>query len=352
MQRRTHLTISETLPEFVDYAIAEKRLAPKTRRGYMEAIRYFIARVGDHPVQELNLHHFVALKAEMVKRGIGASRIASIINAMKCLLAYARDMLEIPVLDFTKLKTPKVPRREVTYLTPEEFETFVVAIPLQSWKGIPRPSGYCVRALVETLVGTGMRISEALALDRTAIDWQRKDAVIIGKGNKQRTVFFTDRALHWIQRYLPLRDDNNSALFVSREGQRLTIDAAEALFQRARAWSGIKKHVTPHVLRHTTATNLLRNGCPIGFIKEILGHERLETTCRYYLGIMTKLDTRRAHEAYSDLQSLQNSRLYRSGSNPDVVTPSREASPNSIHHDKPLIGGISSFDGSASSTWP
>jgi integrase len=62
----------------------------------------------------------------------------------------------------------------------------------------------------------------------------------------------------------------------------------------------LEKKVTPHVLRHTTATNLLRNGCPIGFIKEILGHSDLMTTCRYYLGVLNEVDTKRAHEIYSN----------------------------------------------------
>src|SRR5712691_11478595 len=72
------------------------------------------------------------------------------------------------------------------------------------------------------------------------------------------------------------------------------------MFRRNTKWAVLEKRVTPHMIRHTTATNLLRNGCPIGFIKEILGHENLETTCRYYLGILNKKDVKFAHETYTE----------------------------------------------------
>jgi len=172
---------------------------------------------------------------------------------------------------------------------------------LRTWTGKARLSGFGFRTLVETLSATGMRISEALSLDRDSINRERKEAVIIGKGNRQRTVFFTDRALEWITRYLDLRGDSNPALFVTLKGTRLSIDAVEPMFRRHTQWAGLEKRVTPHMIRHTTATTLLRNGCPIGFIKEILGHANLETTCRYYLGIMSQADTKKAHQTYSNL---------------------------------------------------
>jgi site-specific recombinase XerD len=158
-----------------------------------------------------------------------------------------------------------------------------------------------------------MRITEALNLDRDSIDRVRLEAVIIGKGNKQRTVFFTERGLRWIDSYLALRTDVEPALFVSLKNTRLTLDTVEPMFRRIRCWSGLDKAVTPHMLRHTAATNLLRNGCPIGHIKEILGHENLMTTCRYYLGILDKVETKRAHARFSQIDAQGSSWI---GDNP------------------------------------
>ena len=135
--------LSQVLPGFVEYMIAERRLAAKTVRGYREAIQFFIKRVGDVPLQHLTLADFVSFKAEMLRRGAGESRIAGIINGMKGLLLYGRDILEYAIaLDITKLKAPKPPRREVVYLTPEEVETFFNAIPLRAWNTRPRFSGF------------------------------------------------------------------------------------------------------------------------------------------------------------------------------------------------------------------
>jgi integrase/recombinase XerD len=294
------MTISELLPGFTDYLKVERRRSPRTIKGYREGIKFFTKIMGDISVSDLTLKVFISFKARMVERGAGESRVGGIINGMKSILMYTRDVLEIPVMDVSAIKAPRPPRRQVSYLTPEELEIFLAAIPLRTWTGKTRLSGHCFRALVETLASTGMRISEALSLNREMINFERKEAIIIGKGNKQRTVFFTDRALQWITRYLDLRNDSDPALFLTLNGKRLSIDSVEPKFRRNCKWAGMEKRVTPHMIRHTTATNLLRNGCPVGFIKEILGHEQLETTCRYYLGIMNKKDTQKAHEAYSD----------------------------------------------------
>jgi len=152
------------------------------------------------------------------------------------------------------------------------------------------------RALVEVLLGTGARISEVLSLDRRDVDAQSREVKIIGKGKKQRVLFFTERAIEWLGRYLECRRDDEEPLFVLRGNQprRLTYDAVKTVFHRFARRGRLKKKVTAHVLRHTVATTLLFNGCPIGHIKELLGHERLDTTCRYYLG----LDVRAAGDAH------------------------------------------------------
>jgi integrase/recombinase XerD len=301
MSLPTGPTIITLMPGFSEYMAAERHLSPKTIRGYREAVGFFAKLIGDIPVAALRLPHFIAFKSRMLQRRAGESRIASILNAMKCLLGYARDIHQISVLDLSSIKAPRVPRRSVVYLTSDELRLFTEAIPLRAWSGKPRRSGHCFRALVETLIATGMRISEVLNLNRDSIDHVRQEAVIIGKGNKQRTVFFTERALQWVDAYLALRTDSESALFVSLKNTRLTLDSVEPMFRRIRRWSGLDKAVTPHMLRHTAATNLLRNGCPLGYIKEILGHENLMTTCRYYLGILDKVETKRAHARFSQI---------------------------------------------------
>ena len=155
-----------------------------------------------------------------------------------------------------------------------------------------------MRALVEILLGTAMRISEALSLDRRQIDFENREAKITGKGGKERVVFFTERALYWLRRYWQARTDSSEPAFVRQDGKRRWQRAdIWRLFARHSQMAGLSKPVRPHLLRHSAATQLLFNGCPIGHIKEILGHERLETTCRYYLGLDRKA-AKAAHAQY------------------------------------------------------
>jgi integrase/recombinase XerD len=293
-------TISQALPGFIEYMTAERRFSINTVQRYRYNVNCFRRDVGDLLLGEIKPMHFIALKSRMSARGARASRIAGVIFAMKSLLTFARDFLGVAVLDVKNIAVPREPRREVLYLTEEEVAKFIAAITLEtSLPRHPHLAGYCYRALVETLLGSGMRISEALSLNRDSIDFEAREAVIIGKGNRQRPVFFTARALEWVSRYLDLRADSDRALFVSAAtGRRLTRDAVELMFRRLSRAAGMEKTVTPHILRHTTATRLLHKGCPIGFIKEVLGHQRLETTCHFYLGTLSKADTKKAFESY------------------------------------------------------
>src|SRR5207249_11021378 len=123
------------------------------------------------------------------------------------------------VMDISTLRGHRKPKRTVLYLSDAELNKFVDSIPLRTWTGKPRISGYRFRALLETLSATAMRISEALSLNRDTIDFARAQATIIGKGNKQRTVFFTSRALEWITRYLDIRQDAVAPLFATDDGR-------------------------------------------------------------------------------------------------------------------------------------
>src|SRR5690349_165620 len=105
--------IPDLLGRFQEYLNAERRLSPKTIKDYVEAVTFFQKLMGDIPVEQLRAPHFITFKSRMLARGAGESRVASIINAMKSLLSYARDIHGLTVIDTTSLKCPKVPKREV-----------------------------------------------------------------------------------------------------------------------------------------------------------------------------------------------------------------------------------------------
>lgn len=297
--------ISDLIPAFIRHVRFEMSLSPNTAVKYEECLRFIVRDLGDLNPASISLMHLTELKQKIITRGAGEARVGSMVFALKSFMKFCRETLELDILDYKKIKSPKRNRREVLFLTGEEIQQFLDVIPLEKkWNGRSRErsvrmDGLRFRVLVEVLLGTGMRISEALSLDRDKIDFEKKEAKIIGKGNKERMVFFTDRALDWVRRYVENRKDEEAPLFITNKFTRMRTVDISRVFKHYQKKSGVNKKITPHILRHTTATTLLFNGCPISHVKEILGHERLETTCKYYLGV----DKRKAKEAHSKFLS-------------------------------------------------
>ncbi len=295
--------LSELLSEFLQYAQYELIFSTQTLAKYKESLEWVIRDIGDIAINELDSSHIILLKQKIMNRGAGESRVASVVFALKSYLKFIKEFKHLKVMDYKNIKSPKRSRREVIFLTNEEVQQFIDAIKIDNKcrrgnnKQLINMDGLRFRVLVEVLLGTGMRISEALSLNVSSINFETSEAKIIGKGNKERAVFFSTRCLKWVNYYLEQRSDNEEALFVTNRGTRLKRADVSGFFQRYSKKVNLLKRVTPHILRHTTATNLLFNGCPIVHVKEILGHNRLETTCRYYLGV-DKRRAKEAHEAY------------------------------------------------------
>jgi integrase/recombinase XerD len=289
--------ISELLEGFLEYARYELNFSPQTVIKYKDSLKSFMRDIGDKPVSHLDVQDFVRLKKNMVERGASEARISSVVYAIRSFLSYCLNFLKITTLNPKQIRPPKRFKREVIYLTRDEIDRFIGTIDTKKSKGLR------FRTLVEVLLGTGMRIGEAISLNRKSIIWEKKEAKIVGKGNKERRVFFTERSLHWLRRYLESRQDTHEAIFVTRPPvARLNRDDIWRFFGRHRKLANIDKKLTPHILRHTVATNLVFNGCPIVHVKEILGHERLDTTCKYYLGV-DKEKAKKAHRQYLNFVS-------------------------------------------------
>ena len=286
--------MSDLIEDFLEYARYELNFSPQTIIKYRDSLKCFVRDVGDKPVEQFDVMDFVRLKKAMMERGLSESRIASVVYATRSFMSYCKNFLKLSVVNPKSIRPPKIYRREVIYLKKEEVETFVNVIDTSKWNGLR------FKALVEVLLGTGMRIGEVLSLNRKDIDWDKLEAKIVGKGNKERTIFFNERSLEWLRRYLENRNDLHEAVFVTKKPTgRMHRDDIWRFFDYYRKKAHINKKLTPHILRHTVATNLIFNGCPIVHVKEILGHERLDTTCKYYLGV-DKEQAKKAHGQYLD----------------------------------------------------
>lgn len=151
------------------------------------------------------------------------------------------------------------------------------------------------KALISFLCATGCRISEVMELNRDQVDLQKLQCVVHGKGNKERTVFLDAVTGMTIREYLNTRDDDNEALFIGKQKERLTPGGVRTMLNKLAAEAKVE-HVHPHKFRRTLATNLTRHGMPIQEVASILGHEKLDTTMKYV--VINTEDTRNAYNRY------------------------------------------------------
>jgi len=292
MEKRT---IKNTAEEYLTWLQVERRFAQSSIVSYRSRLKCFVRDVGDIPIEEFTMEHIFKLKQILHQRENSEVFIGVCLACIKGLLKYYRDRYSAPLqINPDEITIPKRPRREVVFLTSEEIQRFRESIDIKPLYGLR------FRTLVEVLLGSGMRIGEALSLDRTSVDFQTRECLVIGKGSKQRTIFFTEESLGWIRQYLDRRTDKNSALFVTtgKNPKRLTNQDNTRYFKRQRIIAGINKKVTPHCLRHCFASHLAFNNCPFTEIKTLCGHERLDTTIRYYVGLTDKVRAKEAHAQY------------------------------------------------------
>jgi integrase/recombinase XerD len=275
------LRVSDAVEPFLLYCRVEKQYSVESQEKMREAFQSWLLRqFGELELTAIKTMHVLAFRQAMATKGLSIARQYSLLMVLKLFLKFCRTTLEINCLDPATVILPRRKAPQVEYLTNAEIQAIRESIDTF------RTSGARLRALFETLLSTGMRISEVLSLNRDSIDFERKEAVIVGKGAKTRHVFFSEDALRWIRRYLGRREDSNPALFVTygENPNRLSRGDTPRFLKVAGKLAGLKKRVTPHLLRHTFCTNLRNNGADISLIRELAGHQDIQTTVRYYLG--------------------------------------------------------------------
>ncbi len=275
------MTVAEASKLFLAYGRAERNYAQETMGKLNDCLRsWILPQMGDLQVEQINRLDLIRFRSAMVEKGIGINRQYSVLMALKLFLKFCRSVLKVPALDPAEIQLPQRPVPHVQYLTNEEVQRLFAAINPYTFTGLR------LRTLIEILLTTGLRISEALALDRTPFELNQPEIEIVGKGGKRRTVFFTEQCLAAVKRYLYRRRDDDPALFVTTGiPRRLRRDDMSKVFVALRRKSQIDKPLTPHLLRHTYCTNLLTHGADIRFIKELAGHADIQTTAKYYLGV-------------------------------------------------------------------
>ncbi|MGF7228521.1 MAG: site-specific tyrosine recombinase/integron integrase [Candidatus Saccharibacteria bacterium] len=192
---------------------------------------------------------------------------------------------DIPALAPEKIELARTTRKQVTFLNDDELARIFTQ------PDVATEAGMRDRAILELLFSSGLRVSELVGLDKDHINLKRREFMVRGKGQKDRPIFISSTAAEWIEQYLDARVDNTRPLFIRYSGRktvdtsgnfhRLTVRSVQRLVARYALLAGITKHVSPHTLRHSFATDLLMNGADLRSVQAMLGHSNIATTQIY-----------------------------------------------------------------------
>lgn len=303
------MILAEAVTKFLEYVEITKNQSLRTIKNYRHYLGRFLEWIGsDASPQDITPDKVQAFRLYLNrlsdKKGEPLLSIKTQnfhIIALRAFLKYCAKY-DIPTLPAEKLDLSKIPERVVEYLTPEELKRLFDAVDIKDIRGLRD------MALLETLYSTGLRVSELVSLNRSQVDVIRREFMVRGKGRKTRVVFLSEAAARAIEAYLKARQDNFEPIFLNYrrsrkaeditqgEQRRLSTVSVEKLVRNYALQAGIIKKVTPHVLRHSFATQLLINGADIRSVQEMLGHASITTT-QIYTHVTNKR-LREVHEKY------------------------------------------------------
>jgi site-specific recombinase XerD len=276
--------------DFLEYLEIEQNRSQKTIQNYDHYLIRLIDFAGDIEIKDIDPELVRKWRLWLNRLGTNTSDELQK-NTQNYHLIALRSFLkfcakrDIPAMPADKIELAKSVRKQVTFLNPEELERLFNAPKLDTINGLRD------RAILELLFSSGLRVSELVNLNREDINLKRKEFMVRGKGQKDRPIFISDAAAWWIVQYLEKRQDNSIPLFIRYSGSkkstvsgnyyRLTARSVQRLVARYAILAGITKHVSPHTLRHSFATDLLMNGADLRSVQAMLGHSNISTTQIY-----------------------------------------------------------------------
>jgi site-specific recombinase XerD len=280
---------SELILDYVEHLEVEGGRSAKTAENYRLYLERFV-EFSDLPVGQITseIVRKYRLWLNRYKNDNGES-LATITQgyhliALRGFLGYLSKR-DIPSLSPDKIELPKIARKQVTFLHFDEINRLLETIDTTTEVGLRD------RAIIELLFSSGLRVSELVNLNRDHVNTKRREFMVRGKGQKDRPVFIGEIAALHVEEYLAARLDNLPPLFLSYSRnnlssntggyRRLTARSIQRIISTYARLAGITKHVSPHTMRHSFATDLLMNGADLRSVQSMLGHSNISTTQIY-----------------------------------------------------------------------
>lgn len=275
------LTWRQSISGFTTYLRLEKSLSENSVQAYLDDTaklqRFFTENVPEKLPDEVTyagLKEFLVWYNELNSNPRTQARVISGIKAFYKYLLIEGEIAESPA---SLIESPKTGLRLPQVLSVAEIDAIIAVIDLS------KPEGHRNKAIIETLYGCGLRVSELVNLRLTDIHVHEEYVTVTGKGNKQRLVPISRKALKEIDMYRPYRNSlavikDENTVFLNRRGKKLTRTMIFTIIKNLAAQAGIKKNISPHTFRHSFATHMVEAGADLRAVQEMLGHESVLTT--------------------------------------------------------------------------
>jgi integrase/recombinase XerC len=286
--------MEEALAEFLRYLALERNASEHTVKSYREdltqAIDFLTAKLGKATPDRLTTRIMRAYLAWLHEQGYAKTTIARRIAAVRSWCRFLCRQGTLKNNPAEGLRGPRQDKKLPNFLSPDDL-TKLLATPAAD-----TALGCRDRAILETLYSAGVRVSELTGLNLEDVDLHDGCATVRGKGKRERLVLLGEECRDALRDWLKIRDGlarTASALFINKNGTRLTSRSVGRLLQKYLAQAGLDPRASPHTLRHSFATHLLDAGADIRSVQELLGHRSLTTTQVY-----THVTTVRLKESY------------------------------------------------------
>lgn len=274
----------DSIPAVIDayeaYLILERGLSDNTREAYVRDVGKLVRYLETEKVtlREVTTDTLRAFAADLFDLGISPRTQARIVSGIKSFFRFLKLEGYLDSNPSLLLESPALRRHLPEVLRLDEIDVMIGAIDME------KAEGQRNRAIMETLYGCGLRVSELINLEISKLYFDEQFIMVHGKGDKERIVPISPQAIREIKDYLPdrallpVKRGEENILFLNRRGHRLTRVMIFYIIKQLAEAAGIRKEVSPHTLRHSFATHLLEGGANLRAIQQMLGHEDISTT--------------------------------------------------------------------------
>jgi len=274
------------IDDYLQHLRLERGLSANSITAYRRDLTDFNASVGSRDYARVTLSHFNTYLSHLNKSGQKPATIARKISSLRRFFKFLKQTGVISENPITSISAPRITRYHPSYLSVDDIVQIIECIGSSKSDLKNNLIAARDRAIIELLYGSGLRISELIALRHTDIEFEAGFIRVRGKGNKQRLSPLGEFAARAVREFSRIRDQNKKLtdsplIFPNSHGKTLSRVAVWKLIKKRTAASGISKPVSPHTFRHSFATHMLEGGADLRVVQEMLGHADISTTQIY-----------------------------------------------------------------------